>query len=186
MIFKYLINKPLLPIGLLMFYILMHNLGKQGKLDYFFKREGVIPSSCRAVIVKLKRRIPQDWQLKCDRNNLHLVLTLDEKNLDPKAQLPAKNFYYRELANAFVSVAKNSPDDTLSRTGIVRITVNTPNYKIEAVSFGREVVKLAEISDTKIISAQLQKTVKIKEYKLDEKIPDYPPDLRLKRHQKNL
>ncbi len=167
-----------------MLYILLHNLGKQGKLDYFFKKTGVIPTSCRAVIVKLQRRTPKDWQTTCDRNNLHIEFNLDAAKLGKKDPLPSKTYYYRELANAYSLIAKNSPDDTLGRTAIIRVTINTPEFRIESVSFGREVAKLAEVSDAKFIAIHLQKTVKVKEFPLNSKTPDFPPDLKINRHKK--
>lgn len=178
MFFNYLIKKPILPIALLITYIFLHNLAKQGKLDFFLKKEGVIPTSCRAVAVKLNRRIPKDWKSICVKNNLHVEFELDDQKINPKnapANLDAKKtYFYRELANAYVLIAKNSPDDTLERTAIVRVTIKTPEFKIESVSYGRDVVKLAGMEDKKMITIHLQKTIRTKEFNTDAKIPDFP------------
>ena len=160
MIFQKMMKNPIFMIGVLLMSILLMNLYRQGKLNY---KESLNPTSCRAVLVKLDRRIPASWSTKCDGNNLNVVIQKElkvrnEGNLDALREV-----LYRELANDFVSLASNSPSDNLERTQYVSIKVVHPKMEIGALSEGRYVVKFATLRDQRLLMEHLQQTVQVQE-----------------------
>lgn len=151
-------KNPLLMIGLLFLFIFIHQLGQNGYLT----RTKLIPTSCRAVLVKLDRRIPKSWNTKCEGNNLAVSIPfVIKKELKDKTKLRA--FAYRELANNLVLIAKNSPEDNLEKTDIVRVQFFGDKLEINAVSEGRYVVKLATIKSPQLLKEHLKNTVQVKE-----------------------
>ena len=155
---KILMKNPLLMIGILMMIIFLYQLKSKG----YFTRTKLIPSSCRAVLVKLDRRIPSGWDTKCEGNNLAVSIPFtSEKKLQDKTKL--RVLAYRELANHLVQIAKNSPSDNLERTDIVRVRLFSNNLEINAVTEGRFIVKLATIKTPKLLKEHLKNTVQVKE-----------------------
>ena len=133
-----------------------------------------MPSSCRAVTVKLDRRIPSSWKTECegrDFNNLFVSMNIDE--LPPKDSTKDKSksekerllkvLLYKTLANNMILTAKNSPADNLERTGMVRFKLNHPKLKINALTEGRFLVKLQTLSSPQLIAEHLKVTVQVKE-----------------------
>lgn len=140
--------------------IFIMSLFREGKLSY---RESLNPTSCKAVLVKLDRRIPASWQTECQGNNLNVIITKnftakDEKDLDA-----LRRILYRELANDLVSLAQNSPIDNLERTDYVSLKIIHPKMEIGALSEGKYVVKFETLRDQRLIMEHLQQTVQVQE-----------------------
>lgn len=166
MISKKLFEKPLIAIGLLMAFILAHQLYKKG---YFSKRSQLLKAtSCYALNIKLERRIPKDWVTLCENNNL--TISTKSKLFKQKLADPAKvnAFVYGELANKLMFVAKNSPGDNLERTFLIKLILETPDKVISAITEGKHLVKLQTLTDKGIIANHLKSTVQIVE-KISEK-----------------
>ena len=69
-----IIKRPLLPIGILMAYVVIHDLSERGIINLSKRKEILKATSCRAVLVKLDRRIPKNWGTFCKDNNLTVTL----------------------------------------------------------------------------------------------------------------
>jgi len=136
-----------------------------------------MPSSCKAVLVKLSRRIPANWSAHCEGttyNNLAIDINYpvekisdnatkaEVKSNDPKA---IRTLLYREMANDLISVAKISPEDNLERTDIIRVKMIHPKLIINAITEGKYLVKLRTLTDKKLIAEHLKVTVQVQEVK---------------------
>lgn len=150
-------KNPVLIIGVILFVIFMFD---QKKRDYPLFGDRLIPSSCRAVVVKLEKRIPANWNLKCEKNNL--AITIDSHVTINKPQL-LKPILYRNLANHLIFIAQNSPQETLERVFIVRMHVEHPLMVIDAITEGKDISKFATLTDKKFIADHLQATVQVKD-----------------------
>lgn len=138
--------------------------GKQLFSDYKQKRT---PTSCKALMVKLERRIPKDWDAKCEGNNLAVEYKLElPEKFNKEIQNPVQQYIYRDLANSLSLIAKNSPEDNLERTDIVRLRLKTNINTINAVTEGKMLAKLYHLTDPKLIAAHLKTTVQVQEIPL--------------------
>lgn len=126
-----------------------------------------MPSSCKAVRVKLDRRIPANWSSFCegkDFNNLavHINYPAPKNDLDAGKD-DIRKLVYRELANDLILIAKNSPSDNLERTNIVRVRFIHPKIQVDAVTEGKYIVKLQTLTNKELIAQHLKVTVQVKE-----------------------
>jgi len=169
----------MLVIGVLMMLIFVFQAGK--KFNWWeSRRQKLMPSSCKAVLVKLDRRIPQNWSTYCEGssyNNLaveiNYALEKEEniKNKDSKVTPLSKEesikktraLLYREMANDLISVAKNSPEDNLEKTDIIRFKLTHPQMVINAITEGKYIVKLKTLTDKRLIAEHLKVTVQVQE-----------------------
>lgn len=128
-----------------------------------WNRDRLKPTSCKAVLVKLDRRIPGGWTTSCDGENLNLAVSHMAAKKEPTDLETVRKIVYRELANSLVLVAKNSPSDNLERTPWVSIRYVHPLLEVGALSEGKFVVKFATIKNKQMLMNHLQATVKVKE-----------------------
>ncbi len=157
---KFMMKNPVLIIGILLMVIFLSTSGRK----LLSRKEALNPTSCKAVLVKLNRRIPKNWSTKCKGNNLTVIVKY--KDLDKKVEADKqklRKLLYRELANFLTHIAKNSPSDNLELTDIVRLKLDQKNLVINAVTEGKFIVKLSTLSETKNIKEHLRKTVKVQE-----------------------
>lgn len=161
--FKSLMKNPVLAVGILMMFIFLATAGP--KLGWWESRSDKLrPTSCRAVLVKLERRVPANWQVGCEgpeKTNLFVIIQSPDND-----KILAKNnrsYAYRELANNLILTAKNSPLDNLERTPYVRLKLTYKNYLINGLTQGKFLVKLATLKDPKLIAEHLKVTVQIQE-----------------------
>jgi len=169
MAFGWMMKNPIFMIGVILMGLFITSQMREGGIGY---RESLTPTSCKAVLVKLDRRIPETWNTRCTRNNLHVTMkksinpTLDDLGKDPDPELVKMRYrqlFYRELANDLILLAQNSPAANLERTEIVTIKLIHPNLEIGAMTEGRFVAKFATLTDTKLIMEHLQETVQVQE-----------------------
>lgn len=170
---KSLMKNPILAIGILFMIIFLFQMGD--KYDWFSsRRRKLMPSSCRAVIVKLDRRVPSSWKTECegnDYNNLFVNMNLSEQGSSKSVkgetkenkQKRLKVFLYKTLANNMILTAKNSPTDNLERTNMVRFRLNHTKMRIDALTEGRFLVKLQTLTSPQLIAEHLKVTVQVKE-----------------------
>lgn len=163
---KSLIKNPILAIGLLFTVIFLFQAGE--KFNWWTsRRQKLLPSSCKAVRVKLDRRIPANWKTYCegsDFNNLAVEINFPvekDKLVEDKAKL--QKIVYRELANDLILIAKNSPSDNLERTHFVRVRFIHPQIQVDALTEGQHIVKLQTLTDKSLIAQHLKVTVSVKE-----------------------
>ena len=156
---KYLMKNPLLAIGVLMMVIMLYQLGDKDLVE--LRRAKLTPSSCRSLLVKLDRRIPENWKTACEGNNFNNLSIVI--NMPSGEQKDLRAYLYREMANYLIHVAQMSPSDNLELTDIIRLQLLHPKLEINAVSEGRFVVKLATLKDKKLIAQHLHSTVQVQE-----------------------
>ena len=115
-------------------------------------------------MVKLERRVPKDWSAKCEGNNLAVEYKLKiPDNFKNDVSNPIRKFIYRDLANSLTLVAKNSPQDNLERTDIVRLRLKTDIMTVNAVTDGKMLSKLYHLTDSQLIAKHLKATVQVQE-----------------------
>lgn len=160
MLWNSLMKKPVLIMGILLMaaFLMDEYRRKDGKS--LFYREEFIAHSCKAVLVKLKKRTPANWNPYCEKNNLTVVMDYSTPSIEDKN---FKKIGYRRLANDLSFIAKNSPEETLENVIIVRIKSEQPGLIINAVSEGRFVAKLATLNSPAHIQEHLKNTVQVKE-----------------------
>jgi len=156
-----LIQNPILAIGILMMFIFLVTAGP--KLGWWEARSDKLrPTSCKAVLVKLSKRIPQNWKVFCEgetKENMAVVINSPIGSHEKKV----KELLYRSLANDLISIAKNSPEDNLERTPYVRVQVNHPKLILNALTQGQYLTKLRTLTVPKLIAEHLKVTVQIQE-----------------------
>jgi len=154
-------KNPVLMVGVLFMAIFLMNLGRTGK--FFDRSEKLKATSCRAVLVKLDRRIPANWKTQCLDNNLTITINDDDKFKNIKQPEMMAAAHFRELANHLSYIAKNSPEDNLERVGLIIVKYITKQKIISALTEGRFLARLNTLQDIKLIADHLKATVKIKE-----------------------
>jgi hypothetical protein len=161
MFLSQIIKKPLLPIGILITYLLIHNLEERGIINLSKRKEILKATSCRAVLIKLDRRIPKSWKTNCHENNLTISIDKTLKKIKNKKSI--KQYLYRELANDIIFTAKHSPNDNLERVLSVRFILNSKIMDINAITFGEDISKFYTLKNKRLILKHLKNTVHVKE-----------------------
>ncbi|MCM2350121.1 MAG: hypothetical protein NDI69_08860 [Bacteriovoracaceae bacterium] len=156
---KYFMEKPVLAIGLLMFGLFIYQVASDQKWG-IFHNDKLISTSCKAVLVRLEKKIPDNWKVFCEGNNLaveinEVVVPADATNL--------KALMYRQLANHMSFVARSSYSDILEKVFFVRFKLTHPKMVINAVTEGKFIVKLSTLETPEHVMTHLQSTVQVKE-----------------------
>jgi hypothetical protein len=160
MLLKSLMNKPILAIGILLMAIFLMNTFTDGGL---WNRDRLNPTSCKAVLVKLDRRVSGGWSTSCDGENLNLAIAHLSSKDEPTDMKTVRKIVYRELANSLVFIAKNSPTDNLERTPWVSIRYVHPKLEVGALTEGKFLVKFSTIKNKEMLMNHLKATVQVKE-----------------------
>ncbi|HXH32317.1 MAG TPA: hypothetical protein VNJ01_16070 [Bacteriovoracaceae bacterium] len=152
-------KKPILAIGIILFGLFLYQLNSKEKWG-LFHNEKLIPTSCRAALVRIEKKTPENWTLFCEGNNLaveiHEVLTPpDPDNIKP--------YMYRQLANHMSFIARASQVDILEKVFFVRFKLKHPKLELNAVTEGKFIVKLANLETPEHIMSHLKSTVQVKE-----------------------
>lgn len=156
---RYLMQKPILAIGIIMFGLFIYQVASDQKWG-IFHNEKLTTTSCRGVTARLEKKIPANWKVYCEGNNL--AVEIDEIAI-PKDATNLKALMYRQLANHMTYVARNSYSDILEKVFFVRFRINHPKLVINAVTEGKYIVKLATLETPEHIMSHLQATVQVKE-----------------------
>jgi DNA-directed RNA polymerase alpha subunit len=115
-------------------------------------------------MVMLKKRLPANWDGKCNDNNLEVSVKTNILSSNYKDMKRYRAVMYRELANDLMFVSKNSPEDGLSRVYVVVMKINSDKLNINAVTEGKYISKMATLKSQEIISEHLKATVNVKEF----------------------
>ena len=117
-------------------------------------------TSCKGVVIGLEKRIPDNWKVFCEGNNL----AVDIKELAvPEKATNLKALMYRQLANHMAHVARISSPDILQKIFFVRFHIVHPGLTLDAVTEGKYIVKLATLENAEHIMTHLKATVQVKE-----------------------
>lgn len=125
-----------------------------------FHNEKLVSTSCRGLLVKLEKKVPENWKVFCEGNNL--AVEVKEVTVPDKAP-NIKHLLYRQLANHMSFVARSTHTDLLAKVFFVRFKLEHPQMTINAVTEGKFLVKLATLESPEHVMAHLQSTVQVKE-----------------------
>ena len=73
MILKTLMKNPVLVIGIILFSLFLHQVASKEKWGIFSNKK-LIPTSCRAALVRIDKHIPANWKTECEGNNLAVFI----------------------------------------------------------------------------------------------------------------
>jgi hypothetical protein len=135
-------------------------LNRQG---FIKKRRQILQSTpCIAGLLKLEKKIKKNWDIQCEKNDLIVVIHLENS---PKfADLNFKRaYFYREMANSLAFISKNSPAINLENTDYVNVTLKNGSFSVVAKTQGNSLAKLATLKGPESIKEHLKNTVKVKE-----------------------
>lgn len=159
MLWNSLMKKPILVMGIIMFSLFLFSVSKKEKWG-IFHNDKLMSTSCRGVLVGLEKRIPANWKVYCEGNNL--AVEIEEIAIPEKAS-NLKSLMYRQLSNHMAHVARNSMTDILEKVLFVRFHLVHPKMTLDAVTEGQYLVKLATLENTEHIMTHLKATVQVKE-----------------------
>ncbi|MGE3611356.1 MAG: hypothetical protein AB7I27_17310 [Bacteriovoracaceae bacterium] len=159
MLWNSLLKNPVLVIGLLLMGLFLYQVQQKEKWGIFTNPK-LIPTSCRAALIKIEKRTPANWKLFCEGNNL--AVEINEITVPEKA-VNLKVLMYRQLANHMTFVARASQTDILEKVTFVRLRLMHPKMEINAVTEGKYIVKLATLESPEHIMTHLKSTVQVKE-----------------------
>lgn len=151
-------KKPILLIGILFFTIFLLDLSRRGILP--FRKGGIKATSCTSAVVMLNKRVPANWSTECNDNNLTVRILSSVKVNDPKDLSLA---LYRELANHLIFISKNSLNESLERTFIIRVQLIHKEKELNAITEGQYLAKMATLNRPNFIAQHLKSTVQVQE-----------------------
>ena len=146
-------------MGIIMFSLFIFQVVKKEKWG-IFHNDKLISTSCRGILVRLEKKIPQNWKVFCEGNNL--AVEIREIAIPDKAT-NLKALMYRQLANHMAFVARNSMNDILEKVLFVRFHLVHSQMTLDAVTEGQYIVKLTTLENAEHIMTHLKSTVQVKE-----------------------
>lgn len=152
-------KKPVLVMGIIMFSLFLYQVAMKEKWG-IFANEKLISTSCKGVLVRLQKKVPENWNVFCEGNNL--AVEINEIAI-PKKASNLRALMYRQLANHMAFVARTSTLDILEKVFFVRFHIVHPKLTIDAVTEGKFIVKLATLENPEHIMTHLKSTVQVKE-----------------------
>lgn len=108
----------------------------------------------------LEKRVPATWDIECDADNLTVVIQTELKVAEAKN---LKAALYRELANHLIFISKNTLNESLERTLMVRVHMVHPVMEINALTEGQYIAKLAYMKKPEFIANHLKATVQVQD-----------------------
>lgn len=157
MILKTLMKNPILVIGIILFVLFIHQVATGEKWG-FLKNERLIPTSCKAALVRIDKHIPANWATQCEGNNLAVAIK-ELENTDGNIEA----LLYRQLANHMSYIAKVAMPDIIEKVDFVTFKLIHEKLTINAVTEGKYIAKLATLEDPDLIRSHLQSTVQVQE-----------------------
>lgn len=159
MIWHNLMKKPVLAIGIILFGLFIMQVSKKEKWG-IFHNDRLNPTSCKAALVRIAKKIPANWEVFCEGNNL--AVEINEVGVPEKAS-NLQPLMYRQLANHMNFIARVSQADILEKVDFVRFKLTHPKLEINAVTEGKFIVKLVSLDNPEHIMTHLKSTVQVKE-----------------------
>lgn len=153
---KVLLKNPIFVLGLLLMGIFLYQLSNDGKLG-LFNRQKLLPTSCSAVLAALDKRIPATWQTSCEDQVMIVQISIEFNDALPSSRLT--EMMVKEMANDLFHIAKHSPTENLERTPYVVVKLIHKKMQINARTEGKHLIRLATLTDQKLIAEHLKATV---------------------------
>jgi hypothetical protein len=152
-------KKPILTMGIIMFSLFLFQVAKKEKWG-IFHNDKLVSTACRGVLIRLEKKVPENWKVFCEGNNL--AVEINEIAIPEKAT-NIKLLMYRQLANHMAYVARLATIDILEKVMFVRFRLTHPDLTINAVTEGKFIVKLATLENPDHIMTHLKSTVQVQE-----------------------
>ncbi len=159
MLWNSLMKNPMLTLGIILFGMFLYQVGSKEKWG-IFSNDKLISTSCKGVVIQLEKRVPANWKIFCEGNNL--AVEIDEIAIPPKAS-HLEALMYRQLANHMSFVARTSHTDILEKVDFVRFRLSHKKMDINAVTEGKFIVKLSTLESPEHIMTHLKSTVQVKQ-----------------------
>jgi hypothetical protein len=159
MFWNSLLKKPILTMGIIMFSLFLFQVAKKEKWG-IFHNDKLVSTACRGVLIRLEKKVPENWKVFCEGNNL--AVEINEIAIAEKAT-NIKLLMYRQLANHMAYVARLATIDILEKVMFVRFRLTHPDLTINAVTEGKFIVKLATLENPEHIMTHLKSTVQVQE-----------------------
>lgn len=159
MLWTSLMKKPVLAIGIILFGLFLMQVSKKEKWG-LFHNDRLVATSCRAALVRIEKKIPENWKVLCEGNNLAVEI---QEVAIPENATNLQLLMYRQLANHMSFIAKVSTADILEKVFFVRFKLIHPKLEINAVTEGKYIVKLVTLDSPDHIMTHLKSTVQVKE-----------------------
>ncbi len=141
--------------------IFLMNLYRKG--EFFSSRQKLIPTSCRALRVKLDRNVPENWTTLCEGNNLAVIIPFSHPSENKDDLNLIRKIMYNEFAEKVLFVAKNSPGDNLEKTDMVRFRFEGRKIIIHALTDGALLYKMTTIHNEKLLMDHFKETIRVRE-----------------------
>ena len=172
---KNVMKYPVLIMGIMMFGIF---LSQDSTKKWWEKQKTrLIPSTCKAVIDRVQKKSPSDWEMEC-LNTSFLRLTINF-NREAKNKKLLRVAMYRELANTYSQFAQfanialpyvegnkkkvYNEIETLEHLREIQIILKHKNLQILSQSDGQAVAKFLELKRPELIADHLKLTVTVVE-----------------------
>lgn len=152
-------KNPVLAIGIILMGLFIYQVANKEKWGVFTNQK-LMSTSCRAVLIKIEKKVPDNWKVFCEGNNL--AVEINELAVAPEAT-KLKSMMYRQLANHMSYVARISYIDILEKVDFVRFKLMHSKMEINAVTEGKYIVKLSTLELPEHIMTHLKSTVQVKE-----------------------
>jgi len=146
-------------MGIIMFSLFLFQVAKKEKWG-IFHNDKLISTPCRGVLIRLEKKVPENWKVFCEGNNL--AVEIREIAIPEKAS-NVKLLIYRQLANHMAFVARMATVDILEKVMFIRFRITHPDLTINAVTEGKFIVKLATLENADHIMSHLKSTVQVQE-----------------------
>lgn len=159
MLWNSLMKKPVLAIGIILFGLFLYQVANKEKWG-IFHNDKLISHACNGSLIKLKNKVPENWNIFCEGNNM--AVEINEVAIPEKAS-NLKSLMYRQLANHMSFIARTAHADILEKVFLVRFKLMHPKMEINAVTEGRFIVKLVTLESPEHIMSHLKSTVQVKE-----------------------
>lgn len=159
MLWNSLLKNPMLAIGIILMGLFLAQVARKEQWGFFYN-EKFTSTSCKGVSVRLEKKIPENWKILCEGNNLAVII--NEVAIPTEAS-NLKVLMYRQLANHMAFVARSSEIDILEKVFFVRFQIIHPKMILNAVTEGKFIVKLATLETPEHIMTHLKSTVQVKE-----------------------
>lgn len=163
MVLKSLMKNPIFAIGFLLMTIFLFQLRDKG--IFSSRAQKMIPTSCKAVAVRLDKYMSPKWEMTCNENNLAIITKVDPALIKPDIKDPKelRQLMYKALANIYVSISNYSPKDSLSRTNIISVRLIHNNLTLNSMSEGRHVVNIDGLKNLENLSEHFKQTIRVQE-----------------------
>jgi len=159
MLWNSLMKNPILAMGIIMFGLFLYQVNKKEKWTLSIN-EKLNSSSCKAVLVRLEKKIPANWKTYCEGNNL--AVEIQEVAIPEKAT-NLRALMYRQLVNHMSFTSRVCTKDILEKIFLVCFKLSHSKMEINAVTEGKYLIKLTTLENPEHIMAHLKSTVQVKE-----------------------